>query len=266
MTTTRAAVVLLAALAAAAPAGRAFAQDFIPTAPNGILELEGGTSVIAQTGGFDLMVEATGRIENANHSFQYRSITLGGYYRVLRNLKVGAFYSLQAGVRHDDDWVANSAPPPAPGWVWQDTTGRYENVLMLDVSPRFLLDFLPGRNWVFLLKARYVFDVFDLQHSIVARPQLTYYWLRNRDPFLDFTASWQAWFPLNYGTTLIYESYPYLTVGCHVLPELLVQVGGAYKTTIWSTSQQVLASGQGPYQVAYGRWVMSLNVIFLLNP
>ena len=137
---------------------------------------------------------------------------------------------------------------------------------MLDVSPRFLLDFLPGRTWVLLVKGRYIFDTFNLQHSILARPQLTWFWLRDRDPFLDFTVSYEAWFPLNYGTTLIYESYPYLSVGYHLSPEIMVELAGSYKTTVWSTSQEVLASGAGTYQVPYSRWVVSLGLVFTLNP
>ena len=102
---------LAAVLCAAAVV--AFA-DHIPIAPNGILEYEGRTALIVQTGPFDFLADITGRFEDTNHDFRYRALTIGGYYRLLKNLKAGAFYSLQAGVRHDDDWVANPAPPP-PG-------------------------------------------------------------------------------------------------------------------------------------------------------
>jgi len=119
---------------------------------------------------------------------------------------------------------------------------------------------------VLLVKGRYVFDTFNLQHSIIARPQLTFFWLRDRDPFLDFTLSWEAWFPLNFGTTTIYESYPYVTVGYHITPEVMIELAGAYKTTIWSTSQPVLAAAAGTYQVPYSRWVLSAGVVFTLNP
>ena len=237
--------------------------DNLPSAPNGTLELEGRTAFILQSGSFDFLADITGRLEDAGMTFQYRALTIGGYYRPLKNLKVGAFYRLQAGVRHDDDWVSNPSPLP---WSWQSTVGRFENELMLDASPRFLLDFLPGRSWVLMLKGRYIYNTFENQQSIVARPELTFFWLVDRQPFMDFSAAYEAWFPLNYGTTLMYESYPWVGVHYHLTPELMLELGGSYKATAWSSSQQWLAAGNNPYQVTYSRWVASLGVVYILSP
>ncbi len=266
MTTTRSASLALAALAlvalALAAAAPAFA-DNAPVAPNGVLELEGHTALIVQTGSFDFLGDLTGRLEDAGLSFQDRALTLGGYYRPLKNLKVGAFYRLQAGVRHDDDWV--TIPTPFP-WFWQDTAGRFENVFMLDASPRFLLDFLPGKSWVFMLKGRYIYNTFENQQSIMVRPELTYFWLVDRQPLFDFQAAYEAYFPLNFGSTFIYESYPWLGVHYHLTPEVMLELAGSYKVTVWSSSQQWLAAGNSPYQVTYGRWLASFGVIWTLTP
>ncbi|HTP58389.1 MAG TPA: hypothetical protein VMM82_05685, partial [Spirochaetia bacterium] len=216
MTTTRAFVpaltaLTLIALTLGAPV-RGFA-DNAPVAPNGVLELEGHTSIVLQSGGFDFLADLTGRLEDAGLTFQYRALTLGGYYRLLKNLKVGAFYRLQAGVRHDDDWGSNPTPLP---WSWAATAGRLENELMADVSPRFLLDFLPGRSWVLMLKGRYIYNTFENQQSIMVRPELTFFWLVDRQPLLDFQAAYEIYFPLNFGGTAIYESYPWLGVHYHL--------------------------------------------------
>jgi hypothetical protein len=236
--------------------------DNVPNAPNGVLELEGRTALILQLGSFDVLADLTGRLEDAGLSFQYRAFTLGGYYRPLKNLKVGAFYRLQAGVRHDDDWVN---PTPLP-WSWEGTAGRFENVFMLDASPRFLLDFLPGRAWVFMLKGRYIYNTFENQQSVMVRPELSFFLIVDGEPLLDFQAAYEAYFPLNFGSTFIYESYPWLGVHYHVTPELMLEMGGSYKATVWSSSQQWLAAGNSPYQLTYSRWVMSVGMIWTLTP
>jgi hypothetical protein len=237
--------------------------DNAPVPPNGILELEGHTSVILQTGGFDFLADVTGRLEDAGLTFQYRAVTLGAYYRPITNLKVGVFDRLQAGVRHDDDWV--SSPNPLP-WSWRSTTGRLENELMLDASPRFLLDFLPGRSWVLMLKGRYIYNTYENQMSVMVRPELTFFWLVDREPLVDFQAAYEAYFPLNFGTTLIYESYPWLGIHYHLASEVMLELAGSFKTTVWSSSQQWLAAGNSPYQITYSRWLVSFGVLWTLSP
>lgn len=81
------------------------------------------------------------RWEDEPTQFRYRSLTAGSYYRLSKHIKVGAFYRLQMGALHDDDWVFID-----PGWNWDDTRGRFEHLFILDFSPRFQLNFLPGRN------------------------------------------------------------------------------------------------------------------------
>jgi len=263
MTTTRAAAGALAALAVLVLyAPQRGSADNALVAPNGVLELEGHTSVIVQTGAFDLLADVTGRLEDAGLTFQYRALTLGGYYRLFKNLKVGAFYRLQAGVRHDDDWT-NLTPLL---WSWATTTGRLENELIADVSPRFLLPFLPGRSWVIMLKGRYVYNTFENQQSIMVRPELTYFWLVDRQPLFDFQAAYEMYFPLNFGTTTIYESYPWLGIHYHLTPEVMLELAGSYKSTVWSSSQDWLAAGNSPYQVTYSRWLLTFGVIWTFAP
>jgi hypothetical protein len=266
MTTTRltlpraALLSLVVILAAAAQPGFAWNT---PVPSNGILELEGHTSVIVQTGSFDFLGDITGRLEDAERSFQYRALTLGAYYRPLKNLKIGVFDRLQAGVRHDDDWVAN--PSTAP-FGWQETTGRLEDELMLDASPRFLLDFLPGKSWVLMIKGRFIYNTFENQVSLMARPELTYFLLRDGEPLFDFQAAYEAYFPLNFGSSTIYESYPWLGIHYHLTPEVMLELAGSYKTTTWSSSQEWLSVGASPYQVTYSRWVMGFGVIWTFAP
>jgi hypothetical protein len=236
------------------------ATGTIPDPPTGIVDFQGRTQLVANIGSFDVMAELLGRTEyvTALPGF-YGSVTLGGYYRVLKNLKVGAFYRLQDGAHHDDDWGSINGP-----WVWQDTSRRLENILMLDVSPRFLLDFLPGRSWVLMLKGRYEYNLFNNYQSIMARPELTWFWIQDRVPILNVALAYEMYFPLNFGSTLLYQAWPYLTVLWHATPDVGLELGGAYKTTVWSSSSTVQFWGDPSYQVYFNSFAVTLGVVITL--
>ena len=179
---------------------------------------------------------------------------------MIPNLKVGALARLQAGVRHDDDVMPTGRPDD--GSAGTDTSQRLEGVLMLDVSPRFQLGFLPRANWVLMLKGRYLYNTWNGQMSIMARPELTWFWIRDRDPFLNVSLSYEMYFPLNFGSTPVYQSYPYLTVLWHATPEVGIELAGAYKTTVWSTSASWLAGGADPTARRQLAGSFSLGVVY----
>ena len=253
-------IALVLILCAAASA--AFAEH-IPVAPPLGLDLQARTQVVADIDDLNLLAEVLGRFEGADHAFGYRSATLGAYYRVLPNLKLGGFYRLQAGARHDDDWVRSEEDPLA--WVWADTADRWESIVMLDASPRFLLDFLPGENWVFMLKTRVIYNTFNSDVSILARPELTYFLMVDRVPVLNATLSYQLYFPLNFGSTIVYQHYPYLSLLWHATPEVGIELSGAYRTTAWSASAEELSVHGDPYTVYASRWIVSLGAVITLT-
>ena len=136
---------------------------------------------------------------------------------------------------------------------------------MIDASPRFLLGFLPGENWVFMLKTRFAYNTFNSQMSILARPELTYFLIVDRVPVLNATLSYEMYFPLNFGSTLLYQHYPYLAVLWHATPEVGIELGGAYKTTAWSASAEELALHGEQYTVHAKSWVVSLGAVITLT-
>jgi hypothetical protein len=251
----------------AAAAVTAGAQHNPPFSP-GDIELQSRAQLVASIGSWDVLTELLGRLDGLDtplHSFE--SVTVGGYYRVLPNLKVGALYRLQAGARHDNDVIAD---PVTKQGAWNDTSQRLESVLMVDVSPRFTLGFLPGNgksafsgdNWVFMLKGRYLYNTWNGQMSVMARPELTWFWIRDRDPLLNVSLSYEMYFPLNFGTTLIYQGYPYLSLLYHAAPELGIELAGAYKTTVWSTSESWASAGWASYSTPVQSWTFSLGVVY----
>jgi hypothetical protein len=175
---------------------------------------------------------------------------------VSKNLKVGAFYRLQKGARHDDDWIDLN-----PGWGWRDTEDRTEQVLIADATPRFLLGFLPGENWAFSLKNRYFYNTFNDQHTISVRPGLTYFLIRDRAPLINLTAYYDAYFSLNYGDTLVYAQWPTLDVLLHLSSTVKADFSASYKTVTWSTSDDVKQSGEPGYEVRARALVFGVGVV-----
>jgi hypothetical protein len=233
----------------------------VPIFPQGDVELQSRAQLVANIGSWDILAELMGKLHDTDSPLKsYESVTVGGYYRVIPNLKVGALARLQAGTRHDDDVIADAVP--ASQFDWNDSSSRIEGVLMLDVTPRFQLSFLPGANWILMLKGRYLYNTWNGQMSIMARPELTWFWIRDRDPFINVAVSYEMYFPLNFGSTLIYQSYPYLTVLWHATPELGIELAGAYKTTVWSTSASWQTALWSPYSTPVNSWAFSLGVVY----
>jgi hypothetical protein len=233
------------------------AADHIPVAPSGVVEFEGRSTLLIDLGRFDPLVELEGRLEDADHEFRYRGLTAGAYLRLHKNLKAGAFYRIQQGARHDDDWIE----PVVGVWEWIDSRDRTEQVLILDVSPRFLFDFLPGRNWVFTVKNRYQYNTYNAQHTMIVRPGLSYFLMRNREPLFNFSFNYGFYIPLNFGDTFLYEHEPYLSVLYHLNRNLKLELTGAYKTVTWSSSEDSLANGD-TYDVNYRAFVFSFGLLF----
>jgi hypothetical protein len=222
-----------------------------------VVEIHSRTSLLMDLGRIDPLVELDGRFEDSDLEFRYRALTAGAYFRPLKNLKAGAFYRIQQGARHDDDWIE----PSAGVWEWVDSRSRTEQVLIVDVSPRFLFDFMPGQNWVFTVKNRYRYNTYNDQHSLLVRPGLTYYLVRSRDPVLNLSLNYGLYIPLNFGETFLYEHTPYLSALYHLNRNVKLELTAAYRTVIWSTSDDSWANGD-TYAVASRSFVVGFGLLF----
>ncbi|TVQ39648.1 MAG: hypothetical protein EA384_05745 [Spirochaetaceae bacterium] len=233
------------------------ASEHVPSYPGSRIELQTHLRAFWNLGDWEPMVSLDGRVEDGFELF-YRSLTLGTYYRLHRNLKVGGFYRAQQGARHDDDWVATGG-----SFDWDDTGSRTEHLFFADVSPRVLLDMLPGENWVLMLKSRYFYNSFNRQQWLTVRPGLTWFWIVDREPQLNVSGNYEFYIPLNFGETVLYGHGPYLNVLYHLSPTVKLDATAAYRTRTWSTSEDVEDDpAHGDYQKTVRTWLLGLGVIF----
>jgi hypothetical protein len=243
-----------AAFAAAAPS---------PEAPGGRpVEYESSQALFGRVGASLEPVAATRERWQYSDQEPYKDLTLGFYERVERHLKLGAFYRLQYGARHDDDWKNDS-----PGhWSWRDTTRRPESVAILDATPRTELPFLPGGGWVGSLKLRGERDFFNGQDSLLVAPELAWFWLDGLRPRATFFLRFEAYVPLNWGETKVYERWWYLAALWHAAPWLSLGPSITLRDETWSTSAQFLQKNPGAdYKVLYRSWVTGFTLVARLR-
>ncbi|TAL32983.1 MAG: hypothetical protein EPN93_15060 [Spirochaetes bacterium] len=241
--------------------GAPAAADHIPVPSENDLDYEGNLRVFLNGDGWSFFTEARGRYEGERSDFGYRALTAGPYYRVFRNLQAGAFYRLQQGARHDDDWVATH-----PGWEWRDTTSRNEHLLILDATPRVQLAFLPGENWVAEIKARYLCNSYFGQQTITVRPGIMYVVMRRQQPILNVYAQYELYYPLNYGVSAIYEKWMYLGIMYHASEIIKIGVYGARREVVWGTSDDARREVPGTkYRVTYRASVIGFIVTSMIE-
>jgi len=242
-----------AVLAAVLAAGRAAAAP-IPQAPRGRpADYEASEALFARAGFLQPMIEATERWQYEGLR-PYQELTVGSYARVERHLKVGAFYRLQYGARHDDDWKFDG-----PGrWSWRDTTRRPESLLVLDVTPRTEL----GRGWVGSVKTRWEHDFFNEQNSLIVAPELAWFWLDGLTPRGTLFLRYETWLPMNFGETTEYERWWYAAFLWHARPWLSLGPEVALRDEVWTTSSEFRSRNPGAdYKVWRRSWVPGFSVV-----
>lgn len=221
------------------------------------METEPSVRVFARHGAFTYFGELHARWETASRRFS--GLTVGSYYRLLPNLRVGAFFSRQYGLRHDEDWVKW----PSGAWRWNETDTRGENFLIADATPRADLPFLPGRHWVGELRARLSHNFFNEQRTLRLRPGVTYFWMGDESPRMSFFGQFEMYLPLNYGVKTIYETWIYAGALYFFSPGF--QLGGfaAARSTTWGNTAAFSAAENGDtYETTAKAAVLGLTAIF----
>lgn len=160
-----------------------------------------------------------------------KHLRIGTYYRAFKYLKLGAFYDLQNSMLHQNDWIRSNG-----NYFWQDTSKRFEHVFIADVTPRYQLSFLPGRNWVLELKNRFLYNTYNQQSTYRVRPGLMYVFMSGLDPILTVFTRVELYIPINYGSSTIYESWYYLGFLYNINSVIQIGLNFAKKYVNWGAS------------------------------
>lgn len=176
---------------------------------------------------FNPYIELQGMYHLPEGRFRYASMTAGSYIKVAPWMKMGAFYTFQTGARHLEDWSFTAGPPDSH-W-WEDTAGRTEHLITFDATPRFLLDFLPGRNWLAPIKIRYIYNVSENLHNLLVRPGITFVVMPDRTPLLTISLNYPLYFALNWGEAPLYSHGPYLSLIGHVNEWFKIEGRASYR-------------------------------------
>lgn len=190
---------------------------------------------------------------------QSRELTLGSYYHLRRGLKLGAFWRLQAGMIHDNDWIVRDTDRFA-AWEWEDTRARWEHVLVLDATPSWRGDFLPGGNWVVELKSRLLANTFNGHKTLKLRPGATKHLLRGGAPWLSLNFQLEFYIPFNYGESLFYETWLYSGLMWHASPRWKPSLTLAFRNVKWGTSDSWRTLINETYESSYKAILLGLAV------
>ncbi|MCK5673670.1 MAG: hypothetical protein KAH95_09845 [Spirochaetales bacterium] len=229
--------------------------DHIPESSKLGIQYQSRLSVIGDLNNWNPYLEVLGNLDS-NLQPSYYSLLTGSYYRVHRNVKIGVFYLLQGGARHDDDWVALN-----PGWEWNETINRIENNLILDLTPRFIVPYVFNNNAISSLKIRYQYNFFNNHQTLLLKPGLSYFYMIDRKPVWNTSIAYSFYIPLNFSETYLYEHGPYFNFIYHVnkLIKLEARTNLHFKT--WTTGEDSLALGDS-YSVNENGLSIGLGIIF----
>jgi hypothetical protein len=244
-------------------AGAANAAPQAPTASSHRIPEYEATWVFASKYGaaIDRMAEYTERWQYGRR-VPSGALLVGDYLRVERHLKLGAFYELSHGQRHDDDWFRS----PAGLWAWRDPSRRPEHSLVLDATPRVELKFLPG-HWVGSAKARFKRNFTADKNEVQLMPELAWFWMNGLNPRATVFFRNETDLALNFGKRRTWQRWWYAAALWHWNDDLSFGPNAALRDETWNTSSS-FASNAGPtqgYSVLYRAWIAGFTVVARLR-
>jgi hypothetical protein len=204
-----------------------------PVAEKG-LEPEGTVRVFLKQDHFDHLLEM--RVRNQSGGRFFQSARLGTVTSVYQPndsflLKMGAYYQLQMGVWHDEDWDKGTDGI----WRWWNTNKRLEHLALVDFRPRVKL----GETWVAESRVRLQYNITSTHRTIKIRPGVTHFWTKNDKPFINFFGQVELYLPLNYNKPYsLYEIWGYLGALYHMKKWFGFGTHVAYRKTVWRRDEE----------------------------
>jgi hypothetical protein len=197
------------------------------------------------------LLEYDYRTEANNNSV--KNLKLGARYRLHKNFKVGAFYKLAKGQRHDDDWVWKNWT-----WLWQDTKDRSEDIIQIEAS--YKNNLLTLENTIFEIRLSDELNLYNDQNSIKLRPGITHFFFNDEGPTFNLYAFYEAYIPLNYSKSTIYEHWLYTGAIYHYSKILKPGLFYNYKSGTWTSSKDFKDRNLGSYSAKHSSHYFGLNL------
>ncbi len=151
---------------------------------------------------FDYSMNSMPKVKGEVEQRQNQSYRVGGYYRLFKGTKIGAFLQRESGAYHDDDFELRMSK-----WWWANTNDRFENILIFDLTQRKLI-----KNWVAEIKLRYLYNISNENnfHTLKIRPGLTYFLMKDGRPWFNIFAQYEIYYPIkNYKKSMVYQDWLY---------------------------------------------------------
>lgn len=212
--------------------------EHIPVMDAFTAHYESRFTIIGNRMGFNPYAEFNIRFNNTDINPEYMHILLGSYYRIHKNIKIGGFYKFQTGARHDDDWVFLN-----PGWEWADSSKRFESLFIFDITPRFNIPVVLMNNTITSVKMRYQYNFFNNQQTLLLKPGLGFFKIKNRNPVWNGTLAYSVYIPLNFSEAFIYQHGLYLNFIYHLNRLVKFELRASLYNRTWTTGADSIALG-----------------------
>lgn len=146
---------------------------------------------------------------------------------------------------------------------------------MLDATPRFLLEFLPGRNWVLAVKNRYELIRFEGEegsptalHTMLVRPGLTYFHLVDREPVFNLSVQYATYLSLGFGERPWYRHGPYLGFLYHLSEGVQLNTAFGVQWVCWTESSEFdrVWPNNGYAEQIYRPFTIDVGLIITVDP
>lgn len=153
--------------------------------------------ILKKSGPFILVTETKNRDEILDQ--KYQQFLLGTYLRLSKNLRAGLFFQGEKGLRWDSDWKKDTI------WEWQNLQNRWDFSSILDVTyTNFLF-----KNTLWEWKNR-----INYYHSrdallLKTRPGIRHFIMKFGKPLWQIYYELEAYLPVNYGESILYEYWLY---------------------------------------------------------
>lgn len=235
-----------------------------PKAVTGVVEGEVATRLFLNFNrSFRIMNELRGRLEGENSQLHNFHFMTGPYYRIQKNITLGAFYKIQRGFRNLNDWQSTSN-----GWQWKDARARNDHLLVGDITFRFLVPFIPSENLVLEFKNRYDRNFSTNLDLATIRPGLTWFWMQGARPIMNFFLQYEIWWPIGWGDSRPWETWAYIGALYHFSPELKMGTYLAFRKTRWTPSSHFIEKFPGENysrNELHRSIVLGLSILYNLN-